>query len=204
MLLCGSVLLGARVLAAADDTVAVWGVRTSLARGQVPTADDLVPVRVRFADHASADRYVATADDLPAGTVLRRDVAAGELLPRAALSRSEEALVEVPLSVDAAGMPSSVTVGSRVDVWVTPAPGRVGSTSDGSGGAEGSGGRAEAVRVLSGVPVVADGGGDASATGFGGESLPVVVGVPPSARSDLPEVLGRLGDGTVVLVRRPG
>src|SRR3712207_8429676 len=34
--------------------------------------------------------------------------------------RAEDALVEVPLSVDAAGMPSSVTVGSRVDVWVAP------------------------------------------------------------------------------------
>ena len=204
MLLCGSVLLGARVLAAADDTVAVWGVRTSLARGQAPTADDLVPVHVRFADPASADLYVGASDGLPAGTVLSRDVSAGELLPRAALDGSGEALVEVPLSVDASGMPSSVTVGSRVDVWVTPAPGRVASAGGGAGGGGSSSGLADAVQVLSGVPVVADGNSGASATGFGGESLPVVVGVPPSAQGDLPEVLARLSDGTVVLVRRQG
>ena len=50
LLLCGSVLLGARVLASADDTVAVWGTRTSLVRGQEVSSDDLVALQVRFAD----------------------------------------------------------------------------------------------------------------------------------------------------------
>ena len=202
VLLCGSVLVGARVFAAADDTVAVWGAGTSLARGQAPTVEDLVPVQVRFTDPASAARYVAASDDLPSGAVLSRDVAAGELLPRAALGDGpDEAFVELPLSVDAAGMPSSVTIGSRVDVWVTPTQG-VASTS--SGGNDVGNRPSEAVRVLTGVPVVADGDGTASAAGFGGGSLPVVVGVPPSAQDDLPQVLARLGDGTVVLVRRQG
>lgn len=206
-------LLGARVLSAADDTVAVWSARTSLARGQQVTADDLTSVRVRFAVSTTADRYVAATDELPEGVTLTRDVAPGELVPRDALGEgADTALVEVPLAVEAAGMPSSVTVGSRVDVWVTPTDSGplAGRSSAGSGAAGTSGGRggdaepAEAVRVLSGVSVLADGSGGSSATGFGGDLLPVVVGVPPSAQDDLPRVLAQLTDGAVVLVRRQG
>ena len=194
MLLCGSVLLGVRVLASADDTVAVWGVRTALTRGQELSAADLVPVRVRFTEEADADRYVAAADDLSDGLLLIRDVGAGELLPRAALDgEADLALVEVPLSVEPAGIPSSVGVGSRVDVWVAPAAG--GTAGD----------RPEdAVRVLTDVAVIADGSAAASSTGFGGETRPVVVGVPPSAQRDLPSVLARVTGGTIVLVRRQG
>ncbi len=186
-------LLGARVLATADDTVAVWGTRTSLVRGQGVATADLVPVQVRFTDPGSADRYVAAADSLPDGTTVSRDLGAGELLPREALTHeAEETLVEVPLSVEAAGIPSSVEVGSHVDVWVT-------RTADGGAG-DGGG----AVRVLADVAVLADGSAAASATGFGGELRPVVVGVPPTAQDELSEVLARLSRGTVVLVRRQG
>jgi hypothetical protein len=194
LLLCGSVLLGARVLATADDTVAVWGTRTSLSRGQQVGTDDLVPVQVRFADSAAADRYVAAADTLPEGTSLTRDLGAGELLPRSALTQdSDEELVEVPLSVEAAGIPSSVEVGSHVDVWV--APNAEARAVEGQGGG--------AVRVLADVPVLADGGAG-STTGFGGELRPVVVGVLPDGQVDLSRVLARLATGAVVLVRRQG
>ena len=193
LLLCGSVLLGARVLASADDTVAVWGTRTSLVRGQAVSADDLVPVQVRFAEPEAADRYVAAADVVPDGSSLARDVGAGELLPREALTQDRaEQLVEVPLSVEATSIPSSVSVGSHVDVWVTPA----------DGGRPAAG--AEAVRVLRDVPVLADGSSTDATTGFGGEPRPVVIGVPPPDQGDLPRVLADLADGTVVLVRRQG
>lgn len=195
LLLCGSVLLGARVLSSADDTVAVWAAATPLARGQEITADDLVPVRVRFADSAAAERYVAAADELPDGVTVTRDVGPGELLPLAAFGHgADDGLVEVPLSVESAGLPSSVRVGSRVDVWVTPTAGDRDTAS----------GAAEAVRVLTDVPVVADSSAGAAAGSFGSGALPVVVGVPRSAQDDLPRVLGRLSDGAVVLVRRQG
>jgi len=194
LLLCGSVLLGVRVLATADDTVAVWGTRTSLVAGQDLSTADLVPVQVRFADPEAADRYVAAADDVPEGASLSRDVGAGELLPRESLTQDADgALVEVPLSVEAARIPSSVGIGSHVDVWVAP--------TDGGGAADG--GRPEAVRVLGDVPVLADGSAGASAT-FGAELRPVVVGVPPAAQDDLARVLARLATGTVVLVGRQG
>ena len=195
LLLCGSVLLGARLLATADDTVGVWATATTLVEGQQVSTDDLVPVQVRFAEAEAVDRYVAAGDELPAGVVMAHDVGPGELLPRAALvPGSEEELVEVPLAVEAAGIPSSVQVGSRVDVWVTPATGR----------AEDAGAPAEAVRVLADVAVVADGGLDATTGGFGGELQPVVVGVPRAVQGELPRVLARLADGEVVLVRRQG
>ena len=196
LLLCGSVLLGARVLAAADDTVAVWGAASSLARGQEVSAADLVPVQVRFTDSAAADRYVAAADDLPDGSLVTRDIGAGELLPRAAIGvGTAEELVEVPLAVEPSGVPSSVQVGARVDVWVTPGAG---------GRAAGGGDPVEAVRVLTDVAVVADGSGGDAAGDFAGQVRPLVVGVPPSAQDELPEVLARLSGGTVVLVRRQG
>ena len=186
-------------MASADDTVAVWTARTALARGQELTAADVVPVRLRFAEEADADRYVAASDDLPDGLLLARDVGAGELLPRAALGGdATEALVEVPLSVGPAGIPSSVGVGSHVDVWVAP------SAGGGTGGGTGGGRTADAVRVLTDVAVVDDGSTAAATTGFGGEARPVVVGVPPAAEGDLPSVLTRVTSGTVVLVRRQG
>jgi hypothetical protein len=217
VLLCGSVLLGARVLSAADDTVAVWGARTSLTRGQEVTVDELAPVRVRFTDRATADRYVAAGDALPDGATLAQDLEPGELLPRAALDDGPDtALVEVPLAVEATGVPSSVTIGSHVDVWVTPASSSFGvgdtTAAAGSAGAgDGAGGPGaahaggpRAVRVLTDVAVVADGAAGSSQAGFGGGLLPVVVGVPPSAQDDHPDVLARLADGAVVLVRRQG
>jgi hypothetical protein len=152
-----------------------------------------VPIQVRFAEPEAADRYLAAADALPADSSLARDVGGGELLPRDALTRgAADQLVEVPLAVEAAGIPSSMGIGSRVDVWVAP--------SDGVRPAAGT----EAVRVLTNVAVLADGSSAAAATGFAGELRPVVVGVSSAAQDDLSRVLTALGNGTVVLVRRQG
>ncbi|MEP7089697.1 MAG: hypothetical protein ABI776_06255 [Nocardioidaceae bacterium] len=113
-------VLGGRVLASADDTVEVWAARFALDRGQQVGAGDLVRREVRFADQADADRYLP-ATDLPAGARVDREVGAGELLPRAALGKASQAsLTEVPLSVGTEAVPSTVRVGSLVDVWVTP------------------------------------------------------------------------------------
>ena len=60
------VVAGARLLAAADDTVAVWAVSSDLGPGDQVTADDLVSERVRFADDADLDRYFTVDDELPA------------------------------------------------------------------------------------------------------------------------------------------
>ena len=54
VLVAASVVVGARVLAAADDTVQVWAAAADLGAGQRVDADDLVAQRVRFADDDGA------------------------------------------------------------------------------------------------------------------------------------------------------
>jgi hypothetical protein len=114
-------LLGARFLGGADDTVGVWAARGALNEGQQVGPGDLVRRQVRFDDQADADRYLSADDPLPDGATLARAVGRGELLPRAAVGAAGQAsLTEVPLSVPTEAVPSTVRVGSTVDVWVTP------------------------------------------------------------------------------------
>src|SRR5215218_10248599 len=97
LLVLGSVLLGARVVSAADATVPVWAATGDLAPGTELTAADLVPVDVRLDDAAQA--YVS-ASTRPEGRSLSRVVQEGELIPRSALEEPSE-LVQVALPVQA-------------------------------------------------------------------------------------------------------
>jgi hypothetical protein len=183
-LVCLSVLVGARVLASADDTVAVLAARGDLVAGQRVGSEDLVEVRLRFTSEDDADRYLAAGDELPRDAVLLRPVGPGELVPRTSLSTEDGGLVEVPLSVEPGRVPASVRAGSVVDVWVTAAD---------------DGGR-RSEELLSEVSVLSVSRG----TGLGaGGMRQVVVGIPSEDESSLDEVVGRLG-GSLVVVRRPG
>src|SRR3954468_19003560 len=77
VLVAASVVVGARVLAAADDTVQVWAAGADLGAGQGVEADDLVAQRVRFDDDAALAGYFTVDDGLPADLELTRSVAAG-------------------------------------------------------------------------------------------------------------------------------
>ena len=85
VLVTGSVVAGARILSTADDMTAVWAASSDLAAGQTLTAGDLRAARVRFDDGAAERRYLGVDDDLPADLTLTRALAAGELVPAAAL-----------------------------------------------------------------------------------------------------------------------
>lgn len=131
LLVAGSVVLGARLLAAADDTVAVWAVVDDQGAGAALGDDDVVAVRVRFADPAGLERYYRADDPLPADVVLTRGIGAGELLPRAAVGDgAETGTVEVPLDVEPQRVPRSVVAGSVVNVYVG-GPGRRGEDASG-------------------------------------------------------------------------
>ena len=185
VLVAGSVLAGAQLVGSADDTVAVWSVRGDLVAGTPVAARDLEPAQVRFASEELAARYLP-AVDAPVGMVLRRDVAAGELLPRDALGRAGgEPLAQLPVTVASAAVPAGLRPGEVVDVWVTPP-------------AEGSE-RRQAVRVLEQVRVVAvpDGSGALGPA----STRQVLVGVPADERL-LADALAGLADGGAVLVRR--
>lgn len=120
LLVAGSIILGARVFAAADDTVAVWSVAADRGAGSPVLRADLVVERVRFADAAGADLYFAADEELPGDLVLVRAVGGGELLARSAVGPVAAAsTLQVPLEVDPNRVPPDVEAGSVVDVWVS-------------------------------------------------------------------------------------
>jgi len=191
VLLCGSVLAGARILDGADETVAVLAVRGPLAAGQVIEPSELTTVRLRFADEADADRYLPGGADLGDAVALR-SLGAGELLPRDAVGNGgAAALAELPLTLRVGRVPAAVRVGSSVDVWsAEPA-------LDAAGGA----GRADAELLLEDVPVLSSG---RSAGAAGGGLRQVVVGVPDTGEPQMARIVSRLSEDALLLVRRPG
>ena len=115
-----SVVAGARVVAAADDSVTVWAVADDMGAGDAVTAQDLVAQRVRFGDQEQLARYFPADRALPADQRLARGVGAGELLPRAAVGTDAEAeTLQLPIAVDTSLVPPSVGAGSVVDVYLT-------------------------------------------------------------------------------------
>ena len=119
VLVAVSVVVGARVLAAADDTVQVWAAAGDLGAGQRIEADDLVAQRVRFADADALAGYFTVDDELPADLELTRSVGKGELLPKAAVGTpAQTGLVEVPIAVDPELVPPSIEPGDVVDVYI--------------------------------------------------------------------------------------
>ncbi len=124
LIVVASVVAGARLLAAADDSVAVWAVARDMGAGDKVTPDDLVVRRVRFADADGLGGYLAAGSTLPSDLQLSRGVGAGELLPRSAVETGGVAgLVQLPVAVDPERVPPSVGAGSVVDVFVLPGGG---------------------------------------------------------------------------------
>ncbi|GAB3656515.1 hypothetical protein GCM10027596_10810 [Nocardioides korecus] len=188
VLVAGSVVLGARLMASADDTVGVWAVARDLPAGATVTGADLQRRQVRFPDAATADAYLSSADAVPAGATLNRPVARGELLPRSTFAREAGTdLVEVPLSVAEDDLPATVRQGSVVDVWVTP------EVATGSGAVR-------ATRVLTDVTVVAV---PRAADSLAPRSTrQVIVGVSADRAASLGAALGGISDGRVVVARK--
>ncbi|GAA4696768.1 hypothetical protein GCM10023226_39090 [Nocardioides nanhaiensis] len=118
-IVAASVVAGSRVLASADDTVAVWVVGQDAAAGTQLEAGDLQSRRVRFADDADLARYVPVEETLPAELVLTRGVGAGELLPRAAIGSAEESdRAVLRIAVPEEQVPAAVGAGAVVDVYL--------------------------------------------------------------------------------------
>jgi hypothetical protein len=185
LLVACSVVVGARVLATADDTVGVWAAARDVGEGAPLTPDALMVQRVRFADAATARRYLLAGEPPPAGAVAGHDVVAGELPARAAVVARQGTAFELPVVVDFAGAPEDLHVGDVVEVWVGPQPG--------------SGSDTPAQRMLTGVPVV---GAVRSAGPFGDAATrQVLLGLDDGTGERLGPLLGRMSSGLVVLVR---
>ena len=183
LLVLGSVLLGARVVAAADATVPVWSAAGDLAAGTVLTAGDLVAVDVRLDDVAGA--YLATSTR-PEGRALARAVRSGELLPRTALEEPAE-LVQLALPVQAGYVPPGLDRGQVVDVYAVADP-AAGATAAGDG---------SVALVVAAAPVQAISGRTEGVPSTATTTVQVVVSVPAG---QAPAVLGAIGGRPLVVV----
>ena len=191
LLVCASVLLGARLLASGDDTSPVWATDGPVAAGAGLSPSDVRVVRVRFSSEADAGRYLSAAEPFGEGLVAARDLGEGELVPADAVRAGGGSLRQLPLTLPAGAVPPAVRVGTRVDVWAVAREGSAGSAGSAASGAASR-------LLLEDVPVLAVGRG-----GVGGpEALQqVVVGLPGS--TEVGPVVEALGRGTVLLVGRP-
>ena len=145
--------LGAILLGRGGDTVLVLRADRDLAAGATLNATSTVAV-----PRALADSYVTSGGG--AQGVLQWPVAAGDLVPRAAIVvESTEPVRGVTIPVDPLHAPADLTAGDLVDVWATPATVGGVTVTDPGGPA------AAPTLVLSRVPVTAV---STEGVGFGG------------------------------------
>ena len=186
VLVTGSVVAGAGIMAGADDTTSVWAASGDLVAGQTLTSDDLTATRVRFAEAADGERYLAVDEQLPDELTLVRAVEAGELLPASVLgAESGQETVTVSIAVAPEHVPTDLETGSHVDVWVVGEDRR-------------SGRAAELVLddiVIIDAPIVSD-----SFATSGNRQL--VLAVPVTDEEALARVLAASGDNLVRVVGR--
>lgn len=183
LLVLGSVLLGARVVGAADATVPVWAASGDLAAGTDLDAEDLVAVDVRLDD--AADAYLSTGTR-PEGRTLARAVRAGELIPGSALEEPAD-LVQVALPVQAGFVPPGLRRGGLVDVYAVADP-AVGATQATGG---------SVTPVVERAPVQALSGRTDGVLSTPTTTVQVVVSVP---RDDAAAVLAAIGGRPLAVV----
>jgi hypothetical protein len=180
-----AVVAGARIFATADRYTAVYLARDALVPGEHLHADDLSIGRVRFSGEGG--RYVA-AGAPPVGYLVTRYVAAGELVPLAALSARPTATLAnrfVTVPVPPGHLPADLGRGDLVDVYLTAR-----RTSGAAAPAPS--------RVLSSVAVDSVDGGSQSLTA--GTTVTVVLVVPVGRVAD---VVHAVESGTIDLVGVP-
>jgi hypothetical protein len=186
LLVLGATVLGARLVAANDDTVAYWAVGDTVEAGDVVRREHLEPAQVRLPS-GTDERYLRTDEELlaPLGELVwGQRVAAGSLVARDALvPRTSASTSELPLNVAAGAFPADLARGDLVDVWVGPGPG------DDT--------EAEARRVLEAVRVVESKGDAAAVGGSLARTVLVDVGERPLEGS----VVSTVAAGHVTLVR---
>lgn len=115
VLVAVSVAGSVALIAVNDSSIRVYAVRDTATPGQMLAETDLVAVNVRL---NAADALYVTPDAFPKdGVMVTRTIAAGELVPRAAVGRTsglDTTAVVLQLTTD---LPESVRAGSVLDVW---------------------------------------------------------------------------------------
>lgn len=194
LLVAAAVVLGARVLAALDDSVLVWQVDSSARAGSPTSGLDVSPVAVRFDDAGTQAAYLSADQGLPVDGVVARDLAPGELLAVTDLRDEQDVTVgQLPIDVPTGSMPADLAAGDRVDVWVVP--GAAAGAAPSAGGAT----PVRGVRVLAQVRVAAV----TAAGSTVGDTRQLLVDLSDRDAARLDSVLGQLASGAPVAIRVP-
>jgi len=193
LLVVVAMLLGARVFASADDTVAVYQVKAAMFTGDALTQDSVTITRVHFSEGSVADNYVSAAQALPAGQVVNHDLRAGEMLTQGSVSpKATTPTVELSVPIST-GDTALVTKNSRIDVIVVP------NTTTGSTA------KVAPTKVLSNVLVTSVPGGSGGAFSSGstsaGSSITVRVNPATQTAFDSVKLAASLHDSTVYIVK---
>lgn len=126
VLVLASVAIGARVVAAADETVPVFAAASTLTSGHPIGRNDLRVVRVRLGSGTAA--YLSARVTLPDGLVVTRPLGEGELVPRTAVGVATD-LTRRPVAIPIpAPLPDTLRPGASVDVWSSTKETGAGST----------------------------------------------------------------------------
>ena len=187
-----SIIAGARILGAADESVTVWAAARDIAPGDTVRADDLMSTSVRFGDTTDVDHYLLTAAPLPDDLRLARGLGAGELVPAAAFGSGEDVdTVIVSMAFPHELIPTNIGAGSRIELLVIPDDSDRGTESNTS----------EPTTVLSDV-VVIDAPSAADSLGSVSRGRQLVLGIPEAESDALTEILAASEEQRVrVLVR---
>jgi hypothetical protein len=113
-------LLAASLIAKeANRTVYVWASTTELAPGNVITQSDIKATPVLLPE--SAKNYLSASAQI-IGAVVKFRVAAGDLIPLAAITSTAEQLDlrAVPLTVESTDLPMGLTRGEVIDIYAIP------------------------------------------------------------------------------------
>ena len=208
LLVLGSVVVGARVVAAADDTVPVLVAADDLAVDRPLSAALVTSRQVRLED--GLDRYLS--GDVPDGYVVVRAVRAGELIPRSAVAPAGEVsgqLRYVTVALPAAELPAGLRAGGVVDVWVAPGTGTAGAAAAGpdAAGTGAAGPAAPVAELLLRSVTVTAVGGDGGGLGVSGTERPVTLAVAadgPALDAEVARLVAAARDARVYLAGVPG
>ena len=113
-------LLAASLIAKeANRTVYVWASATELAPGNIITQSDIKATSVLLPE--SAKNYLSASAQI-IGAVVKFRVAAGDLIPLAAIASTAEQLDlrAVPLTVESTDLPMGLTRGEVIDIYAIP------------------------------------------------------------------------------------
>ncbi|CCH76535.1 conserved exported hypothetical protein [Nostocoides japonicum T1-X7] len=188
LLVLVSAVLGAVLVARADDRVPVYAASVALVPGQ--RLDDAAVRRVEVQLGDGMARYLPADEALPEGSYVLRDVRPGELVPRSALGSVADVSVQ-PVTIDVDATSASTLVrGSVVDVYVTPP--KPGSTTEFD----------KPVRALSGVSVASE---PEERTGFGASGTDTVAVSVMAPQEQVAGIVAHLGDRSrITVVPVPG